>query len=249
LRLETLRLEPFANMRIQLIEHDPDDFSRTNISFWAAKKGYRLHQTYVCNGETLPKLDEFDWLMVMGGTQHAWDEQGNSWLQAEKKLVAETLASGKPFLGICFGAQILAEALGGRLFPNQHREIGWHEVTLTRPGQDSFLFENIPASFDSFHWHSDHFSLPRNCTRLAFSKATENQAFVCKNRPAVGFQFHPEYTREMVAYYAAANRQDWKADEFVSPAEEILARTDKIPDTYWLMEILLNNMSVEFEIK
>jgi GMP synthase-like glutamine amidotransferase len=236
-------------MRIQLIEHDPEDFSRTNISFWAAGKRYRIHQTYVCNGETLPTLDDFDWLMVMGGSQHAWDEQGNAWLQEEKRLVADALASGKPYLGICFGAQILAEALGGRLFPNQHREIGWHEVELTRRGRESFLFKSIPASFVSFHWHSDHFSLPRNCTRLAFSKASENQAFVCEDRPAVGLQFHPEYTREMVAYYAAANSQDWKADEFVSPAEEILARTDKIPDTYWLMEILLNNMSEEFEVK
>jgi len=233
-------------MRIHLIEHDPEDFSRTNISFWTADKGHQILQTYVCNGDPLPSLDDFDWLMVMGGSQHAWDEQGNSWLQAEKKLVAETLASGKPFLGICFGAQILAETLGGRLFPNQHKEIGWHEVKLTRPGRDSFLFKNIPTAFVSFHWHSDHFSLPRNCTRLAFSKATENQAFVCDDRLAVGLQFHPEYTREMVAYYAAENRQDWKADEFVSPTEEVLDRTDNIQDTYWLMENLLNNMEREF---
>ena len=235
-------------MKIQLIEHDPEDFSRTNISFWAAKKGYRIHQTYVCNGDALPAPDDFDWLMVMGGSQHAWDEKGNSWLQREKEFVAETLARGKPFLGICFGAQLLAEALGGRLFANPHSEIGWHEVTLSRPGRDSFLFKNVPASFVSFHWHSDHFSLPRGCTRLASSRATENQAFVCEDRPAVGLQFHPEYTREMVAYYADANRQLWKADEFVSPAEEILTRTEKVQDTYWLMEILLNNMVEELDI-
>jgi len=235
-------------MRIQLFEHDPEDFSRTNISFWAAAGGYPLQQTYVCNGVTLPSPDDFDWLMVMGGSQHAWDEQGNSWLQPEKKLVAETLARGKPFLGICFGAQLLAEALGGRLFPNQHKEIGWHEVTVTRPGQDSFLFKNIPASFVSFHWHSDHFSLPPGCTRLAFSKAAENQAFICKNQLAVGLQFHPEYTREMVAYYAKANRQLWKGEDFASSSEEILARTETIPDTYWLMENLLNNMAEGFEI-
>ena len=235
-------------MRIQLIEHDPEDFSRTNISFWAADKGHLLHQTYICNGDPLPSPDDFDWLMVMGGSQHAWDEQGNSWLQPEKEFVAETLARGKPFLGICFGAQLLAEALGGRLFANQHSEIGWHEVTLSRPGRDCFLFKNVPASFVSFHWHSDHFSLPDSCTRLAFSRATENQAFVCKDRPAVGLQFHPEYTREMVTYYADANRKLWKADEYVSPAEEILSQTEKIRDTCWLMDILLNNMAEEFEI-
>ncbi len=234
-------------MRIQLIEHDPEDFSRTNISFWAAKKGYRVHQIYVCNHEALPALDEFDWLMVMGGSQHAWDEQGNAWLEEEKRFVGEALAAGKPYLGICFGAQILAEALGGKIFPNKYREIGWHEVSLTRQGRESFLFKNVPDSFVSFHWHSDHFSLPRSCTRLASSKATENQAFISSDRPAVGLQFHPEYTREMVAYYAEKHSQDWLSDVFVTPKEQVLTRTEEIPDTYWLMEALLNNMAVEFE--
>ena len=178
-------------MRIQLLEHDPEDFSRTNISFWAAEKGYPVKQTYVCNNEDLPPMDSFDWLMVMGGSQHAWDGQGNPWLQEEKAFVGEALTKGKLFLGICFGAQLLAEALGGRIFPNTHKEIGWHEVSLNRAGQASFLFQNIPASFITFHWHSDHFSLPRGCTRLADSKASENQAFVCNGRPLVDFSFIP----------------------------------------------------------
>jgi GMP synthase-like glutamine amidotransferase len=233
-------------MRIQLIEHDPEDFSRTNISFWAAEKGHPVNQTFICKNEALPPLDSFDWLMVMGGSQHAWDEQGNSWLQEEKAFVRKALDNGKPILGICFGAQILAEALGGRIFPNEHKEIGWHDVSLNRQGRESFLFQNIPQSFVSLHWHSDHFSLPASCTRLADSNASENQAFVCSGRPLVGLQFHPEYTRDMVKYYAAEHSQDWVPDMFVSSGEEVLARTDEIPDTYWLMEALLNNLEREF---
>jgi GMP synthase-like glutamine amidotransferase len=234
-------------MRIQLIEHDPEDFSRTNISFWAAEKGHQVNQIYVCNNEALPPLDSFDWLMVMGGSQNAWDDQANSWLQEEKEFVAEALAQDKLFLGICFGAQVLAEALGGRIFPNKHEEIGWHEVSLTEAGRESFLFQNVPSSFVSFHWHSDHFSLPGNCTRLAFSSPTENQAFTCSERPAVGLQFHPEYTRDMVKYYAADHSQDWVPDKYVNSGDEVLARTEKLPDTYWLMETLLNNMEREFD--
>ena len=233
-------------MRIQLIEHDPEDFSRTNISSWAAEKGYRVNQTYVCNNEDLPPVDSFDWLMVMGGSQQAWDEGGNSWLQKEKAFLSDTLAAGKIILGICFGAQLLAEALGGNLFPNPQKEIGWHEVSLTREGQESFLFQNIPSDFVTFHWHSDHFSLPRSCTRLAGSKATENQAFVDKDRPLVGLQFHPEYTRDMVTYYAREHSQDWVPDVYVSAKDQVLTRTEEIPDTYWLMETLLNNMEQEF---
>jgi GMP synthase-like glutamine amidotransferase len=180
--------------------------------------------------------------MVMGGAQHAWDEAVNALLQEEKAFVSEVLAAGKIILGICFGAQLLAEALGGKIFPNSHKEIGWHDVMLNQEGQGSFLFENIPPSFVTFHWHSDHFSLPRNCTRLAHSNATKNQAFVCKDRPLVGLQFHPEYTREMVTYYAREHSQDWIQDEYVSTKEAVLSRTSEMPDTYWLMESLLNNI-------
>jgi len=235
-------------MRIQLIEHDPQDFSRTNISLWAADKGYRVNQIFVCNNEELPLIDSFDWLMVMGGSQHAWDAEGNAWLQKEKHFVNQALIAGKIILGICFGAQLLAEALGGKLFPNPHREIGWHEVALNRQGQESFLFQGIPSSFVTFHWHDDHFSLPQSCTRLASSRATKNQAYVDKKRPLVGLQFHPEYTRPMVTYYAREHSQDWTSDYYVSTKEEVLKKTGDIPDTYWLMETLLNNMEQEFTV-
>ena len=132
-------------MRIQLIEHDPEDFSRTNISFWAAKKDYSVNQIYVCNNEDLPSLESFDWLMVMGGSQHAWDDQSNSWLQEEKAFIGEVLAKGKPFLGICFGAQLLAESLGGRLFPNTYKEIGWHEVSVNAAGSGFLSFSECAA--------------------------------------------------------------------------------------------------------
>ncbi len=233
-------------MRIQLIEHDAEDFSRTNISFWAAQKGYPVRQTYICNNEDLPPIESFDWLMVMGGSPHAWDDQGNPWLQAEKAFLGDALAKDKIILGICFGAQLLAEALGGQIFSHRHKEIGWHEIALNRKGRKCFLFQNVPQSFVSFHWHSDHFSLPESCSTLASSKATENQAFVCNGQPLVGFQFHPEYTREMVSYYAREHSQDWLCDDFVNDKDEVLACTDQLPDTYWLMETLLNNMEREF---
>jgi GMP synthase-like glutamine amidotransferase len=235
-------------MRIQLIEHDSEDFSRTNISFWAAEKGHRVTQTFVCNNEKLPPVDSFDWLMVMGGSQNAWDEQGNSWLQEEKAFVRQAQNKDKMILGICFGAQILAEALGGQIFPNEHKEIGWHEVFLNRQGRESFLFQNVPASFVSFHWHGDHFSLPAGCTRLADSKATENQAFICNGRPLVGLQFHPEYTRDMVKYFACNHSQGWVPDMYVSAKNDVLARTEDMPDTYWLMKTLLDNMEKEFHL-
>ena len=117
---------------------------------------------------------------------------------------------------------------------------------MNREGQASWLFENIPPTFVSFHWHSDHFSLPRSCTTLAYSEATENQAFVCDGRPLVGLQFHPEYTRQMVRYFAGKPDQDWTPAKYVSGTEAVLAKTERIPETYWLAETLLNNMERRF---
>lgn len=233
-------------MRLHLLEHDPIDLSETNMTSWAKAKGYPVAQTYVCNNEKLPALDDFDWLMIMGGSPHAWEEDVNPWLPAEKEFIARVLDAGKIILGVCFGAQLLAEALGGKLFPNDRKEIGWYEVTLTPAGQNSFLFRNIPKRFTTFHWHSDHFSLPPGCIRLAFSEPSANQAYICEKYPVAGVQFHPEYTREMVNHFAREEGHEWKQDDFVAGKEAVLTHTDKIPDTYWLMAALLDNMDRKF---
>ena len=127
-----------------------------------------------------------------------------------------------------------------------HNEIGWYEVSLTTEGRGSFLFQGIPKTFVTFHWHSDHFSLPAGCARLAFSKATENQAFIRQGSPVVGVQFHPEYTRELIKYSSQKYGHEWIQDLFVSGKEAVLTQTEQLPDTYWLMETLLDNIDREF---
>ncbi len=233
-------------MRIQLIEHDPEDFSRTNITLWATEKKHQLKQVFICNGDPLPAMNSFDWLMVMGGSPHAWDIATYPWIKTEKEFLRQALAANKVVVGICFGAQLLAEALGGHIFPAKHKEIGWHEVGLNSEGRASFLFNQVPAAFTTFHWHSDHFSLPEGCVPLASSKATENQAFVCKRRPVVGLQFHPEYTLDMVRYYAQNHSQDWLSDAYVHDGPAVIAQTDDLPDSYGLMQTLLDNIAQEF---
>ena len=233
-------------MRLHLFEHDPIDMSRTNITKWAEAKGYQITQTYICKNEKMPAIDDVDWLMVMGGSPHAWEEDVHPWLAPEKEFIVRALDNNKPILGICFGAQLLAEALGGSVFRNENEEIGWIEVTLTEEGRNSFLFQNVPETFLTFHWHSDHFSLPAGCIRLAYSEPTANQAYVCKERPIAAMQFHPEYTRDMVKQFAREWGDEWQKGPFVAGKEAVLAQTEKIPDTYWLMTTMLDNMVREF---
>ncbi len=233
-------------MRLHLLEHDTDGLSDTYMTRWAKAKGHVLAQTYVCRNEALPSLDTFDWLMIMGGSPHVWEKERLSWLSPEKEFIAHALDQNKIILGICFGAQLLAQALGGTVSENRYDEIGWHRVNLTEKGRQSFLFDNIPERFTTFHWHSDHFSIPPGCTRLAFSKATPNQAFVMAGRPIAGLQFHPEYTRKMVRYFAGTKGHEWVPGPFVGGVEAVLDQTKALQNSYGLMEALLDNMEQEF---
>ena len=233
-------------MRIHLLEHDPLDLTNTNFTRWAQKKGYTTAHTYLCNQEQLPTIDDFDWLMVMGGSQHAWEENVHPWLAAEKEFIAKAFDKNKIILGVCFGAQLLAEVLGGSVSANRYKEIGWYEVSLSAEGRQSFLFQDIPGRFVTFHWHADHFTLPPGCTRLACSEPTAQQAFVLEGKPIAGLQFHPEYTREMVNSFARQFGDEWEPGPFVAGAEAVLARTGQIADTYWLAARLLDNLERKF---
>ncbi|MBI5582670.1 MAG: type 1 glutamine amidotransferase, partial [Deltaproteobacteria bacterium] len=133
-------------MNIQMIEHDPLNF-RTNIDVWAANRGHVLSRTEIFRGEPFPDPDHYDWLMVMGGSQHAWEESLHPWLVTEKAGMARALEHRKMILGICFGAQLLSEALGGRVFPQGQKEIGWYPVRQTPEGQSSPLLQTIPGRF------------------------------------------------------------------------------------------------------
>lgn len=233
-------------MRLHLLEHDPIPIRHNNITIWAEKKGYSVISTDVFRGGDLPSQNNFDWLIVLGGSQHTWEDKEHPWLIGEKEFIFEALARDKIILGICFGAQLLAEALGGRVFSNEKEEIGWHEVTVSDEGMESFLLKNVPRRFLTFHWHSDHFSLPSGCTRLAFSEPTTNQAYLSLNYRVAGIQFHPEYTVEMVQYFANEHGDDWQKGPYVAGKASVLSRCTQIPETYWLMELLLENMDHEF---
>ena len=104
----------------------------------------------------------------------------------------------------------------------------------------------MPETFLTFHWHSDHFSLPPGCAALAYSEPTPYQAYMHKDYRIAGVQFHPEYTIEMVRFYAGDRGHEWKQDRYVAGKKAVLSKSGQIPETYWLMELLLDNMEHKF---
>ena len=152
-------------------------------------------------GQSLPDWREFDAVLAMGGPMGAGDDAAHPWLAAEKRLVREAVEAGRPFLGVCLGVQLLAAALGARVYESERPEVGLLEVELTADGRDDPLFAGVDDLPLTLQWHGDTFDLPRGAVRLATSPMAQNQAFRVGER-AYGIQFHLEVTREMAGEWA-----------------------------------------------
>jgi GMP synthase (glutamine-hydrolysing) len=152
--------------------------------------GYEVH--YVDVG--LDDLDGIapkasDLLVVLGGPIGVYERDRYPFLTTELGLIRARLQASRPTMGICLGAQLMANALGSKVYPGPQKEIGFAPISLTPDGRGSCLsaFEDIPL----LHWHGDTFDLPAGAVRLASTKACLNQAFTL-GREIIGFQFHPE---------------------------------------------------------
>jgi GMP synthase (glutamine-hydrolysing) len=155
----------------------------------------------VDRGEPIPTptaVGDMAGLVVMGGPMGVSDNLG--WLEDERALLREAVATGLPVLGVCLGAQQLAAALGARVTPGPEPEYGVGEVHLTAAANDDPVFSAAPTPLPCVHWHGDTFTLPENAVRLAGNDAYENQAFRVGER-AYGLQFHVEVTASLAAHW------------------------------------------------
>ncbi len=178
-------------MRAHYLQHVPFE-GLGSIQGWLEQAGYQITATPFYTDPTLPALDAIDLLVVMGGPMSIHDEAEYPWLQAEKAFVRSAIEAGIPTLGVCLGAQLMADAMGGAVTPNAQKEIGWFPIQATADAGDTFRF---PDACEVFHWHGETFRLPPGAVRLARSAACENQAFQLGPR-AIGLQFHLETTAE-----------------------------------------------------
>ena len=150
-------------------------------------------------GAAMPDSAGCAGLIFMGGPMSVNDDL--PFLAEEMRLIERAAASGVPILGICLGSQMIAKALGARVYRNSRQEIGWYDIHMTDAAQRDPLFRNLSPVERVFHWHGDTFDLPSGAEHLAFSELTHNQAYRW-GRSIYGLQFHLEVTPEMIVNWS-----------------------------------------------
>lgn len=187
-------------MRVLVLQHiaceHPGVFSEV-----MRERGVESTAVELDEGDALPDWREFDAVLAMGGPMGAEDDSEHPWLEAERRLLREATAAGRPFLGVCLGVQLLAAALGARVRTLDSAEVGRLPVELTAEGRRDPLFAGIGEPLISLQWHGDTFELPSGAVRLASSAIAPNQAFRF-GQHAYGVQFHLEVTSEMARQWA-----------------------------------------------
>ncbi len=229
-------------LRIRCIQHVAFE-GPANIDAWALQRGHRLETTALYNGSPLPEIDTFDWLVVMGGPMSIHEHEAHRWLPAEKALIRDAITRGKVVLGVCLGAQLIADVLGGTVTPGPNREIGWHDVTLTEAAEASALFAGLPRTFGAFHWHGDTFTIPTGAVHIATSEAFANQAFAYADH-VVGLQFHLDYAADGIADMLTHCGNELIASPYVQTEAEILQGLQaRVASTRALLNALLDAMA------
>lgn len=210
-------------MRIHYLQHAPFEGIGA-IAEWAATRGHQVSGTPMFAREFLHP-GEFEMLVVMGGPMSIHQEREFPWLAEEKRFIRAAIDQGKLVLGICLGAQLVADVLGGQVLKGAQLEIGWYPVDLTQNARASVVFGGLPDRFDTLHWHGDTFTIPPGAKLIASSAVTPNQAFESHGGRVVGLQFHMEATP---ASWAALSRGSagelLGAGEWISSAEEMLSK-------------------------
>ncbi len=202
--------------KIWVIQHHPVE-NLGNIA--EALEGAALAWQYVrtFDGQPIPKdMKGAGGLILMGGPQSVYEENDFPTLKDELRLIESALQDNRPVLGVCLGSQLLAAALGAKVYKGTRREIGWYPVQLTPEAKNDRLLKGVPEQFTAFHWHGDIFDLPREAVALASSEISPIQAFRYGDK-TYGFLCHLEVSetsvRAMVREFTdAAKHASLRAD-------------------------------------
>lgn len=208
-------------MNICILQHVPFEGAGTILPFFERTR-HRVRMVHIYDQEPLPSSKWPDFLIVMGGPMGVSDENKYPWLAEEKTFIKQVIQSGSWVLGVCLGAQLIANVLGAPVTKNKTPEIGWFPVELSPQINDTWLAGILQPKFEALHWHGDTFGIPEGAKLLGSSEACSNQGFLWQNR-VLGLQFHLEFTPESTALLAEKCADELIDSPWVQATEQMLS--------------------------
>jgi GMP synthase (glutamine-hydrolysing) len=171
-------------------------------------------------------LQGIDFVIAMGGPMNADETEKYPFLASERAFIRRAIGEGVPVLGVCLGSQIIARALGARVYRGEKKEIGWYPIKLVQEGKAESVFRTQEVESPVvLQWHGDTFDLPTGAARLASSDLYENQGFQFEQH-VTALQFHFEVNRDMVREWTVRNREDVESVKDQTSKEQILKQTE-----------------------
>ena len=208
-------------MKIHCFQHVAFENPGTILE-WAEINHHTLSYTCFFNENySMPVLSEIDALIVLGGYMNADDEKIFHWLTEEKQFIKQAIDTEKKVIGICLGAQLIAAALGKRVYKNTVKEIGFFPITFAGNVLQQPLFNHFTNSYAVFHWHGDTFDLPANSKLIATTNGCKNQAYFISNN-ILGLQFHLEMNEVLIEDMLVHDKHELKENgNYIQSIKEI----------------------------
>ena len=191
------------------------------IATWAEARGHTLETVALYEpGFTHPA--ETDFLVIMGGPMGVHDDEDHPYRPGERRYIASVIERGSLVLGICLGAQLIADVLGAEVSRGEHTEIGWYPVKRLADAGFCPVMRRLPEVMGVLHWHGDTFAVPERAPRTYASEACGNQAFSYLGGRVIGLQFHLEQNPESLAGLVEGSSADLVGGLWIQSAEEML---------------------------
>jgi GMP synthase (glutamine-hydrolysing) len=221
--------------KVLILQQSPDT-PVGSTQTWLDRNGYAAVHLKVWEIQTWPELNSYDWLVLCGGGPNVDEEDQWPWMRAEKAFLKEAIAADKKILGLCLGAQLIAEQLGAKVHRHEHSEVGWFEVSVNNRHP---LFQFSNEKLLVFQYHSYRFHLPKNAEKIAWNEITSDQAFVFGQK-IVAFQFHPESTSQWVEDCATDVKDPLPKGPYCQDASTILQfnKSQQEPLQQWYFQFL-----------